>query len=92
MIIACSGKFIITHKIFLGRKKLTTKTIELSKYIDEERKSTFTIADINEVGDLRSINSRLLDHIENEDDLRDVKKLVKILYNIYETDEVEISE
>lgn len=86
--IAKCGDFCITYEGFLGRKNLTTKTIELCKYI--ENGSMITIAKINEQGDLRSISSRLIDYIETQEDLENVKKLVKILYSIYETDEVEL--
>jgi hypothetical protein len=34
MIIAAKGKFLITHEIFLGNRKLTTKSIELCKNIN----------------------------------------------------------
>lgn len=33
MIIAAKGKFSITHEVFLGNRKLTTKSIELCKNI-----------------------------------------------------------
>ena len=88
MIIAKCGDFYITHEIFLGTRKLTTKTIELCKKI--ENKSFITIAKINNNNDLQSINSRLIDYIETQEDLQNVKKLIKILYNIYETDEMEL--
>lgn len=44
--IAKCGDFCITYEGFLGRKNLTTKTIELCKYI--ENGSMITIAKINE--------------------------------------------
>ena len=87
MIIAAKGKFLITHEIFLGNRKLTTKSIELCKNINNQQ---LTIAKINSAGNLESITDRLISYIDTEEDLVDVKKLLKVLYSIYETDEVEL--
>lgn len=87
MIIAAKGKFSITHEVFLGNRKLTTKSIELCKNINNQQ---LTIAKINSAGNLESIADRLISYIDTEEDLVDVKKLLKVLYSIYETDEVEL--
>lgn len=87
MIIAAKGKFSITHEVFLGNRKLTTKSIELCKNINNQQ---LTIAKINSAGNLESIADRLVSYIDTEEDLVDVKKLLKVLYSIYETDEVEL--
>ena len=80
MILAKKGNFILKHKIFLGRDKLTTHKLEICKKGFDN--SLYTIVTIDAKFNLQSIDLRLLDAIQNVEDLEDVKILSKILYNI----------
>lgn len=89
MLIAQKGKFLICREVFLGNRSLTTHCLELVKKYDDER--CITIAKITSEGDLKSIGLRLIDHIDNAEDLASCKRLIHILYDIVmETDEVKI--
>lgn len=80
MILAKRGNFILQHKIFLGRDNLTTHKLEICKKgLDN---SLYTIATIDDKFNLQSIDLRLIDAIQNVEDLENVKILSKILYNI----------
>ena len=80
MILAKKGNFTLQHKSFLGRDKLTTHKLEICKKGFDN--SLYTIAIIDDKFNLQSIDLRLLDAIQNAEDLEDVKILSKILYNI----------
>lgn len=61
MILAKRGNFILQHKIFLGRDKLTTHKLEICK--KEFDNSLCTIATIDDKFNLQSIDLRLIDAI-----------------------------
>lgn len=91
MLIAKKGKFSIQQEEFLGTRQLTTHSLELCKTYENTTNGNITIAKITSDGDLKSIGLRLIDHIDNAEDLANCKKLIEILYNIVmETDEVNI--
>lgn len=88
MILAKRGNFILQHKSFLGRDKLTTHKLEICKRGFDN--SLYTIATIDAKFSLQSIDLRLLDAIQTVEDLENVKILSKILYNIVRyTEDVE---
>ena len=84
LIIAKDGKYSLQHRLFLGRDKRTTFSLQLCSgntaiaYLDKESLS------------LTSYENRLIESIETEQDVLSVKKLIKLLYIIYDTEEVEI--
>ena len=89
MLIAKKNNFSIRHKKFLGNQVLTTYQIELYKDLADGTSIAICRLD-KETKNLISIENRLLDSIKTEDDINTVKLLTKILYNIYDTDEIKV--
>lgn len=88
MILAKSGNFVLCHETYLGNRKLTTHCLEICKLLDDN--SRYTVAKIDSDGNLKTIDSRILDCIDNLDDLENLKTLSKILYNIKtQTEDIE---
>ena len=67
MILAKKGKFIICHETYLGNRKLTTHCLEICKILDDN--SRYTIFKIDDRGNLKSIDLRILDCIDDLDDI-----------------------
>ena len=91
MVLAKKGKYFLQHKIFLGRNKRTTFSIEICKELEDKSKIAICTLNQGEIN-LISCENRLISTIENMDDLQDVKLLIDILYLIYSTEEFEIKE
>ena len=89
MVIAKKGDFILCHRKFLGRDPLTTYEIEICKLL--KNGITMVLCKLDRQNkNLISLENRLLQYIETQNDINDVKLLVEILYKIYETDEIKV--
>ena len=88
MIVAKSGNYVLQHETFLGTRKLTTFALEICKKVDG---SYYTICKIDrETRNLHSISNRLVESVDTLEDIESLKILTRILYNIYDTEELEL--
>lgn len=89
MIIAKHGNYILQHRTILGIEHLTTFQIEICKI--HHNQSVYTICKLDkDTLNMISIDNRLLESIETFEDVESLKILTKILYSIYETEEIKL--
>lgn len=92
IIIAQIRNFSLRRKVYLAKHKYTTHDIEIVKIENNSTNNKpycYTIASFNKDGELCSCESRLLESIETEEDLKAVKELEEIGRRIISTEEVE---
>ena len=88
MLIAKHGNYTIEHETFLGRRNLTTHAVVINKHLHDG--SIHTVCKLSSDLNIVSIQDRLISSIDTFEDVVSLKILTRLLYNIYETEEVEI--
>ena len=80
------GNFAIVYKTLIGVEKRSNLSLEIIKYLPAG--TCLSICSVNRDGDIISIWDRVLMELDTQDDLDDIKYLVKILQMIMKTDEI----
>lgn len=80
------GNFAIIPKTVTGIKKRSNLSLEIVKYLPAG--TCLSICNVTKDGDIISIWDRVLMELDTQDDLDNLKYLVKILQMIMKTDEI----
>ena len=80
------GNFAIVYKTVTGIEKCSNLSLEIVKYLSTG--TCLSICSVTKDGDIISIWDRVLMELDTQDDLDNIKYLVKILQMIMKTDEV----
>ena len=80
------GNFAIVPKTITGVKKRSNLSLEIVKYLSAG--TCLSICSVTKDGDIISIWDRVLMELDTQNDLDDIKYLVKILQMIMKTDEI----
>ena len=86
VIISQIRNFSLRRQVYLVEHKYTTHDIEIVKIENNSTNNKsfcYTIASFNEVGELCSCGSRLLENIETEEDLTAIKELEESIEKIW---------
>lgn len=87
-IIARMGDFELRRKTFVSLHNITTHDIEIVKYNDN---FCYTIASFNEKNELTSCGNRLINNINTEKELANIKYLIDIAERILNTDNIALN-
>lgn len=80
------GNFAIVYKTITRIEKRSNLSLEIVKYLPTG--TCLSICSVTKDGDIISIWDRVLMELDTQDDLDDIKYLVKILQMIMKTDEI----
>jgi hypothetical protein len=80
------GNFAIVYRTTTGIEKRSNLSLEIVKYLPTD--TCLSVCSVTKDGDIVSIWDRVLMELETQDDLDDIKYLVKILQMIMKTDEI----
>lgn len=80
------GNFAIVYRTITGTEKRSNLSLEIIKYLPAG--TCLSICSVTKDGDIISIWDRVLMELDTQDDLDNIKYLVKILQMIMKTDEV----
>lgn len=82
MIIAQYGNFVLATKVFANDHEYYVRDLEVQRVAKDG--TNVSIAYFNEDGALVSCGRRLLDNMETQDDIDNVKKLAELFVLIYD--------
>lgn len=89
MLIARKGNFGLVTSTYLTDHIYTTHDLDIVKYQDfNGKESCYVIAEPDDDGNIISIGNRLIDAIEDDTDLEDLRKIIDIVCKIIETDNI----
>lgn len=89
MLIAKKGNFGLTTRVYLTDHIYTTHDIDIVKYQNfNGKEGCYVIAQPDDEGNIVSISNRLIESIEDDRDLEDLRKIIDIACKIIETDNI----
>ena len=84
------GNFAIVYRAIIGTKKRSNLSLEIVKYLSSG--SCISICSITKDGDIISVWDRIIMELDTQEDLDNIKYLIKILQMIMTTDEIFLEE
>ncbi len=89
MLIARKGNFGLTTSVYLTDHIYTTHDLDIVKYQDfNGKESCYVIAQPDDDGNIVSISNRLIESIEDYEDLENLRRIIDIACKIIDTDNI----